>query len=89
MSKSIFLIDTPKCCGMCPMSGTDVCRKWNMKDLRTFPEDCPLIKVPEYKGQSIEHVNTVDMLRHMEYINTLNMLKRKYCINEVTDIHIY
>lgn len=54
MSKSIFLIDTPKCCGMCPMSGTDVCRKWNMKDLRTFPKECPLREVPEPK--KIDHI---------------------------------
>lgn len=42
MSKSIFVIDTPACCGECPMSGTDVCRKWSMKEARTFPKDCPL-----------------------------------------------
>lgn len=46
MSKSIFIMETPGCCGMCPMSGTDVCRKWNMKDLNTFPKDCPLVKMP-------------------------------------------
>lgn len=42
MSKSIFVIDTPACCGECPMSGTGVCRKWSMKEARTFPKDCPL-----------------------------------------------
>lgn len=42
MSKSIFIIDTPACCGECPMSGTDVCREWNMKEAQTFPKDCPL-----------------------------------------------
>lgn len=42
MSKSIFIIDTPACCGECPMSGTGVCRKWSMKEARTFPKDCPL-----------------------------------------------
>lgn len=42
MSKSIFIIDTPTCCGECPMSGTSVCRKWSMKEARTFPKDCPL-----------------------------------------------
>lgn len=42
MSKSIFIIDTPACCGECPMSCTDVCRKWSMKEARTFPKDCPL-----------------------------------------------
>lgn len=49
MSKSIFLIDTPKCCGECPMSGTDVCRKWFGKDLSKISESCPLRKVPERK----------------------------------------
>lgn len=47
MSKSIFIIDTPACCGECPMSGTGVCRKWSMKEARTFPKDCPLVKMPE------------------------------------------
>ena len=42
MSKSIFIIDTPACCGECPMSCTDVCRKWSRKEARTFPKDCPL-----------------------------------------------
>lgn len=42
MSKSIFIIDTPVCCGECPMSGTDVCREWNMKEAQAFPKDCPL-----------------------------------------------
>lgn len=42
MSKSIFIIDTPACCGECPMSGTGVCRKWSLKEARTFPKDCPL-----------------------------------------------
>lgn len=42
MSKSIFTIDTPSCCGECPMSGTGVCRKWSMKEARAFPRDCPL-----------------------------------------------
>ncbi len=42
MSKSIFIIDTPACCGECPMSGTGVCRKWSMKEAKAFPKDCPL-----------------------------------------------
>lgn len=46
MSKSIFIIDTPACCGECPMSRTGVCRKWSMKEARTFPKDCPL--KPDY-----------------------------------------
>lgn len=46
MGKSILVIDTPNCCGECKMSGTGVCRKWNTKDLRTFPKDCPLKKIP-------------------------------------------
>lgn len=46
MSKSILVIDTPPCCGECEMSGTGVCRKWNRKDLRAFPKDCPLKEVP-------------------------------------------
>lgn len=46
MSKSILVIDTPPCCGECEMSGTGVCRKWNRKDLRTFPKNCPLKEVP-------------------------------------------
>lgn len=47
MGKSIFIIDTPACCGECPMSGTGVCRKWNRKDAKEFPKDCPLVKIPE------------------------------------------
>lgn len=47
MSKSIFIIDTPACCGECPMSCTGVCRKWNRKDAKAFPKDCPLVKIPE------------------------------------------
>lgn len=49
MSKSIFVIDTPGCCGACPMSGTGVCRKWNMKDAHTFPKECPLKEIPQKK----------------------------------------
>lgn len=45
MSKSIFIIETPSCCGECPMSGTDVCRKWSMKEVRNFPKECPLKSV--------------------------------------------
>ena len=47
ISKAILIIDMPECCGECKMSGTDVCRKWNMKDLSTFPKDCPIMEVPE------------------------------------------
>lgn len=47
MSKSAFIIETPNCCGECPMSATDVCRKWSMKEAKTFPKDCPLQKIPE------------------------------------------
>ncbi len=47
MSKSIFVIDTPNCCGECPLSGTGACRKWDRKDVGTFPKDCPLKEVPE------------------------------------------
>lgn len=46
MSKSILVMDTPPCCGECKMSGTGVCMKWNRKNLRTFPRDCPLKEVP-------------------------------------------
>ncbi len=46
MSKSIFIIDTPNCCGECPMSGTGVCRKWSMKDASNFPKNCPLKEIP-------------------------------------------
>lgn len=49
MSKSVFIIDTPACCGECPMSGTGVCRKWSMKEVRTFPKECPLVKTPDKK----------------------------------------
>lgn len=49
MSKSIFIIDTPACCGECPMSGTGVCRKWSMKEAHTFPKDCTLVKAPDKK----------------------------------------
>ena len=47
MSKSILVMDTPNCCGECEMSGTGACRKWNTKDLKTFPKDCPLKMVPQ------------------------------------------
>lgn len=47
MGMSILLIDKPNCCGECPMSGTGVCGKWNMKDLKTFPKNCPLKSVPQ------------------------------------------
>lgn len=51
MSKSVFMIDTPACCGECPMSGTGVCRKWNRKEARTFPVECPLVEVAENQPQ--------------------------------------
>lgn len=55
MGKSIFIIDTPACCGECPMSGTGVCRKWNWKDARSFPKDCPLQDAPKKKGKNPYH----------------------------------
>ena len=42
MGKVAFIMDKSSCCGMREMSGIGVCRKWNRKDLSTFPEDCPL-----------------------------------------------
>lgn len=57
MNKSIFLIDTPKCCGECPMSGTDVCRKWFGKDLSKISETCPLREVPEHKDEENEYTD--------------------------------
>ncbi len=50
MGKSAFIMETPACCGECPMSGTSVCRKWSAKKARAFPEDCPLRKEPEKAG---------------------------------------
>lgn len=47
MSKAIFTIDMPKCCGECPMSATAVCRHWSMKEAKTFPKDCPLKEMPK------------------------------------------
>lgn len=47
MSKAIFMIDMPKCCGECPMSATDVCRHWSKKDAKTFPKGCPLKEMPK------------------------------------------
>lgn len=55
MGKSIFIIDTPACCGECPMSGTGVCRKWNWKDARSFPKDCPLQDAPKKKDKNAYH----------------------------------
>ncbi len=58
MSKSICIINTPNCCGECPMSGTDACKKWNKKDAKGFPKDCPLIPIPKKKetsGKPEEH----------------------------------
>lgn len=55
MGKSIFIIGTPACCGECPMSGTGVCRKWNWKDARSFPKDCPLQDAPKKKGKNPYH----------------------------------
>lgn len=47
MNKVVFIMENPNCCGECPMSGTGVCRKWNMKDLKTFSKDCPLKEAPK------------------------------------------
>lgn len=72
MSKSIFIIDTPACCGECPMSGTGVCRKWSLKEARTFPKDCPLkpaydveqvvkkVRELEICGKCLNNVNSVE-----------------------------
>lgn len=49
MGKVVFIMDKPSCCGECEMSGTGICRKWNMKDLKTFPKECPLKEIPKYK----------------------------------------
>lgn len=49
MSKAILIMDMPNCCGECEMSGTGVCRKWNRKDLRSFPKECPLKEIPEHR----------------------------------------
>lgn len=59
MGKSILIIDTPKCCGECPMSGTSVCRKWNRKDAKTFPKDCQLKELPKKKSETSKYGSNV------------------------------
>lgn len=55
MSKVFFVMDKPKCCGECEMSATSVCRKWSIKDAKSFPKDCPLIDIPQkYETVSVE-----------------------------------
>lgn len=62
MSKSIFLMDTPACCGECPLSGTGACRKWSLENTHTFPKDCPLKKMPERKpdGPEVRYLPPTD-----------------------------
>lgn len=44
MSKSILVIDTPHCCGECPISVTSRCKKSYV-----FCEDCLLKQIPKRK----------------------------------------
>lgn len=79
MIKAIFVMDMPSTCGMCPMSGTDVCRKWNMKDLCEFPKDCPLREVPrkiDYASYFKEDQQSIDF--SMGYTKGYND-----CINKI------
>lgn len=74
----IFLVkidfpEIPRSCGMCPCSGTGVCRKWlnvNPKEIgKTRAEDCPILgAIPDEHGTLIDgdlakariHKNIVD-----------------------------
>lgn len=76
MDKSIFIMNTPPCCGMCEMSGTSVCRKWNRKDVKTFPKDCPLRKFP--KKKEYDPAMPVTKQWGYEFTNGYN-----YCIDEI------
>ncbi len=49
MSKAVLVMDMPKCCGECRLSGTGACRKWNVKAAKGFPKDCPIRELPEKK----------------------------------------
>lgn len=50
MDKVILIMDKPDCCGMCRLSGTGACGKWNMEDSGKFPKGCPLKPLPEKVG---------------------------------------
>lgn len=50
MDKVILIMDKPDCCGMCRLSGTGACGKWNMEDSGKFPKGCPLKPLPKEMG---------------------------------------
>lgn len=85
MNKVAFIMDKPNCCGECEMSGTGVCRKWNMKDLKTFPKECPLKDIPEKKLET-QYLNRKDCFGNTE---TYGEMTDRYavgynaCIDEI------
>lgn len=51
------------------MSGTGVCRKWSMKEAKTFPKDCPL--KPAYDIDKV--------IEQLENLQKKNMEKEENC----------
>ena len=60
MDKVILIMDKPDCCGMCRLSGTGACRKWNMEDSGKFPKGCPLKPLPEKQSLDIATCNALN-----------------------------
>lgn len=71
MGKAIIVTDMPDCCGECKMSGTGVCRKWNMKDANTFPKDCPLKLINPNLIKALRFLASQDSYGNC-YVNTYN-----------------
>lgn len=71
MSKSILVIDTPNCCGEC-----ELCGKWNIKDLKTFPKDCPLKDLPERKED-------VEIKKNSDYSESFYIQGYNACIDDI------
>lgn len=84
MSKSILVIETPKCCEECPLEmdvdgklGVNICRgreKYSYNpDSKEKPDWCPLKEVPEKEDKSIFYNNY-----KTGYVNGFNA-----CIDEI------
>lgn len=64
MSKSILVIDTPKCCDMCRIYQTYPCRKWSYERIKTIPETCELKTIPEKIDEN--NCNNIYQKRYIE-----------------------
>lgn len=93
MSKSAFIMDTPKRCGECPLFGLSACKEWSVKKAHTFPKGCTLRKLPKKKRDTCSEpeVHYADS-RETTYAWGLdrgwNMYIEKFLLNRKNKAHV-